>query len=392
VTCWIPWELPDPPGGGPGVGYPLPRKRAGRRGADARAAGWRRRPERPSTLSRRRWSRQSARRMDIGALYRQESGRVLATLIGMVGDFDLAEEAVQEAFATALERWPVGGAPSERARVARHDRRATARSTACAGALASRNRAVIREAFRRRVTLPCRSRSRARGRARRPAAPDLHLLSSRARDRGAGRADAAHAVRALDTRRSRARSSSRSRRWPAARAREAEDPRRADPLPRAGADGLPERLDAVSARRLPRSSPRATPRPPARRWSGASCARRRSARAAARGSDAAAPEPIGLLALMLLHDSRREARVSADGRPRAARGAGPWHLGRGGDPRGSGARREALRARRARASTRCRPRSPRSTPRPRARRGYRLEADRHLYDVLLRVHPRRSSS
>src|SRR5262249_12636148 len=49
--------------------------------------------------------------MDIGAIYREESGRVLATVIGMVGDFDLAEEAVQEAFATALERWPSEGTP-----------------------------------------------------------------------------------------------------------------------------------------------------------------------------------------------------------------------------------------------------------------------------------------
>jgi RNA polymerase sigma-70 factor (ECF subfamily) len=44
-------------------------------------------------------------------LYRTESRRVLATLIRLLGDFDLAEEAVQDAFATALERWPRAGVP-----------------------------------------------------------------------------------------------------------------------------------------------------------------------------------------------------------------------------------------------------------------------------------------
>src|SRR5207244_417222 len=39
-------------------------------------------------------------------------GRVLAALIGFLGDFDLAEEAAQEAFAIAAERWPRGGTPA----------------------------------------------------------------------------------------------------------------------------------------------------------------------------------------------------------------------------------------------------------------------------------------
>jgi RNA polymerase sigma-70 factor, ECF subfamily len=43
--------------------------------------------------------------------YRTESRRVLATLIRLLGDFDLAEEAMQEAFAAALERWPLDGLP-----------------------------------------------------------------------------------------------------------------------------------------------------------------------------------------------------------------------------------------------------------------------------------------
>jgi RNA polymerase sigma-70 factor (ECF subfamily) len=44
-------------------------------------------------------------------VFREEWGRVLATLIGLLGDFDLAEEAAQEAFAIAADRWPPGGAP-----------------------------------------------------------------------------------------------------------------------------------------------------------------------------------------------------------------------------------------------------------------------------------------
>jgi RNA polymerase sigma-70 factor, ECF subfamily len=44
--------------------------------------------------------------------FREQRGRVLAALIGFLGDFDLAEEATQEAFAIAAERWPRDGAPA----------------------------------------------------------------------------------------------------------------------------------------------------------------------------------------------------------------------------------------------------------------------------------------
>jgi RNA polymerase sigma-70 factor, ECF subfamily len=47
----------------------------------------------------------------IDAVYRAESRRVLATLIRLLGDFDLAEEALHDAFATAVERWPTEGVP-----------------------------------------------------------------------------------------------------------------------------------------------------------------------------------------------------------------------------------------------------------------------------------------
>ncbi len=43
--------------------------------------------------------------------FREESGRIVATLIRRIGDFDVAEEAMQEAFAVALVRWPSDGVP-----------------------------------------------------------------------------------------------------------------------------------------------------------------------------------------------------------------------------------------------------------------------------------------
>jgi len=49
----------------------------------------------------------------IETLYRSESGRVLATLVRLLGDLDLAEEAMHEAFATALESWPRTGIPDK---------------------------------------------------------------------------------------------------------------------------------------------------------------------------------------------------------------------------------------------------------------------------------------
>ena len=49
--------------------------------------------------------------MDIEDVFRTEYGRILATLIRLLGDFDVAEEALQEAFAAALEQWPMTGTP-----------------------------------------------------------------------------------------------------------------------------------------------------------------------------------------------------------------------------------------------------------------------------------------
>ena len=44
-------------------------------------------------------------------IFREQWGRVLASLIGVLGDFDLAEDAAAEAFAVAAQRWPLDGVP-----------------------------------------------------------------------------------------------------------------------------------------------------------------------------------------------------------------------------------------------------------------------------------------
>ena len=50
-------------------------------------------------------------RAEVARAFRDEWGRVVATLIRVTGDWDLAEECAQDAFATALERWPRDGVP-----------------------------------------------------------------------------------------------------------------------------------------------------------------------------------------------------------------------------------------------------------------------------------------
>jgi RNA polymerase sigma-70 factor (ECF subfamily) len=47
----------------------------------------------------------------VGEIYRSDSRRVFATLVRLLGDFDLAEDALHNAFAAALEQWPEGGIP-----------------------------------------------------------------------------------------------------------------------------------------------------------------------------------------------------------------------------------------------------------------------------------------
>jgi RNA polymerase sigma-70 factor (ECF subfamily) len=57
----------------------------------------------------RRGNTVEASREKVGEVYRSESRRVFATLIRLLGDFDLAEDALHNAFAAALEQWPKDG-------------------------------------------------------------------------------------------------------------------------------------------------------------------------------------------------------------------------------------------------------------------------------------------
>ena len=72
----------------------------------------------PSRCARSRTSPRPERRRagptrsaDRRSVFREESGRAVATLVRLFGDIDVAEEAVQEAFVVAVERWPAAGLP-----------------------------------------------------------------------------------------------------------------------------------------------------------------------------------------------------------------------------------------------------------------------------------------
>ena len=122
--------------------------------------------------------REPRRTAEIEHVFREEYGRAVSVLVRVCGDIDIAEEAVQDAFTAAVERWPSTGLPPNPA--------GWIITTA-------RNRAIDRfrrESSRDRPAVEarccaCRRASRVDeegARARRPAAPDLHLLPSGARD------------------------------------------------------------------------------------------------------------------------------------------------------------------------------------------------------------------
>ena len=134
----------------------------------------------------------------VDAVYRSDWGRIVATLIRLVGDFDVAEEAAQEAFTAAVDQWRATGVPEfPRAwiiQTARHkaiDR--LRRRTRFEEKLESYGRVVVQPDHRGAGLRHERN-------PRRSPAADLHLLPSGARARGAGRADAPHAGRPRDRR------------------------------------------------------------------------------------------------------------------------------------------------------------------------------------------------
>ena len=66
----------------------------------------------PSAAEARSSAGSDAAHDAVDRLFREEQGRAVATLIRVTGDFDLAEEAVQDAFISALETWPQRGIPA----------------------------------------------------------------------------------------------------------------------------------------------------------------------------------------------------------------------------------------------------------------------------------------
>ncbi len=133
----------------------------------------------------------------VDRLFRHESGRAIASLIRVLGDFDLAEDAVQEAFVVAMQVWPERGIPdnpgawitttarNKAIDRLRRERRGTEKRAGAGGARAARRHRGRRA---RGSPIDCR----------RPPATDLHLLPSGAGAGGAGRAHAPHARRPGD--------------------------------------------------------------------------------------------------------------------------------------------------------------------------------------------------
>ena len=252
--------------------------------------------------------------MSIERIYREESGRILATLIRLVGDFDLAEEVLHDAFAAALEQWPGHGLP--------HNPRAWLVSTA-------RHKAIDR--LRRDTRFAQKREELARWAAAADDAPPefadgdepsvaddrLRLIFTCCHPALALEARVALTLRTLGglTTEEIARAflvpvATMAQRLVRAKQkiREARIPYRVPP-----ADMLPERREAVFAvlYLVFNEGYAAT--------SGEELVRRDLTAEAIRLARLVAdrmpdvPEAKALLALMLLHDSRRDARVSADG-------------------------------------------------------------------------------
>ena len=176
--------------------------------------------------------------VDVEFVFRQEYSRAVAVLVRVFGDIDLAEEAVQDAFTVAVQRWPSEGLPP---------------SPAGWIITTARNRAINRlrrEASRddrhvQAMLLNAEDEPADDGRgARRQAAADLYLLPS---GPGAERTGGAHLTPAgwIDDRRDRPSiPGARVDHGPTPGARQSQDPRGAHPLPRAqrgGPAGAPAR-------------------------------------------------------------------------------------------------------------------------------------------------------
>ena len=182
--------------------------------------------------------------------YRRHRAEALATLIRLVGDFDLAEEGLQEAFAAAPAAWAKAPPANPRAWLIQVGRRKALDQLRRRAAFRTRRDALEAEA-RDRTGRPAGRDRRGRGgvRRRRPAAADLHLLPPGAEPGSAGGADLADGLLAADPGRGPRLPRARGDHGPAAGAGEGQDPLRRHPLPHpaAGAAGRAHRRRAGGA-------------------------------------------------------------------------------------------------------------------------------------------------
>jgi RNA polymerase sigma-70 factor, ECF subfamily len=249
-------------------------------------------------------------RETVEAVYRTESRRVLATLIRLLGDFDLAEEALHEAFIAAVERWPKDGVPANpRAWLVSAGRfkaidglRRRARFDASLGELAERLEGAAQDAAAREGEDVEDDRLRLIFTCCHPALPPAAQVALTLREVcGLTTEEIAHAFlsapSAVAQRIVRAKAKIRDARIPY------QVPERAE---------LPDRLDTVLhvIYLVFNEGYFAS--------SGASLTRHDLSGEAIRLGRLLTellpePEAMGLLALMLLHESRRPARTSADG-------------------------------------------------------------------------------
>jgi RNA polymerase sigma-70 factor (ECF subfamily) len=256
----------------------------------------------------------------VDRLFREESGRAVATLIRVTGDFDLAEEAVQEAFVVALETWPERGIPDNPGAWVT----TTARNRAIDKLRRRRRLAEKTDVLRREATVEAELAAMDPG-ATREAGDDVSPIAD---DRLRLIFTCCHPALAMDARVGLTLRTLGGLTTPEiARAFLVPEPTLAQRLVRAKKKIreagipyrvppdhlLPERLDGVLRvlYLIYNEGYGAT--------SGDSLIRRELSSEAIRLGGVLAllmpdePEVLGLVALMLLHDARRDARVGADG-------------------------------------------------------------------------------
>ena len=183
---------------------------------------------------------------ELDRIFREESGRVVATLVRLFGDIDIAEEMVQEAFAVAAERWPETGVPPNPG--------GWLTTTARNRAIDRLRREASRDDRHAQSCAAPRERRAARAggrRERRPAPTHLHLLPPGPRPERADRPHAATPRRARDAVHRPGVPGARGDDGQAARSSEAEDPRRQDPVPGSSRGRAPEPVAARARGHLP---------------------------------------------------------------------------------------------------------------------------------------------